>query len=73
MKWLVTVSTAEDQELCKAAIIENEGLIDPDYTPIPLGENEMVFRVEGSPEMADRLANDQRILNVYPDSEMTAY
>lgn len=73
MKWLITVKKTADLDKVMGIIRDHGGYQDHDNPPIPLGDRELVIRVDGPPDLDERLKYSPDIIDVYPDSEVQLY
>ncbi len=71
--WLITVEASANLKEVTDAITRAGGTIDEQFEPITMNENELVIRVFGSAELANKYKAIPHVMSVYPDSEMEPF
>ncbi|MBP2228524.1 hypothetical protein [Azospirillum agricola] len=72
MKWLITTDTRVDATLLEKKL-ERLGAHRDDTPPVPLGDREVVWSVDGPANLDRTLPETKGILEIYPSSSMTLY
>jgi hypothetical protein len=72
MRWLVTTSKKVDEKVLDRALA-SAGAEREEQPPVPLGDDERAWEVNGPPDLDQRLAGVAQIKEIYPSSEMTLY
>lgn len=73
MRWLITINLDADLDELGGRLAALGIQVDSASPPIPLGENEQVIGADGPANADQKLAGDQAIIGVYPDSEYELY
>lgn len=73
MNWLITTKSDLNAEELARRLANYEDCEVEDEPPIPLGDNEQVFKVSGPRDLARKMRRDGAILAVHPSSEMELY
>jgi hypothetical protein len=73
VRWLITLpKNANLEEITQRLASLGTRLVEEE-SPIPLGEDEQVVSVVGPADLGERLADDEAVLAIYPDSEYELY
>ena len=73
MRWLITTTLDASLKAIEKRLTALDTQLDHDIPPVPLGEDEQVIAVVGPSDLSQRIANDESILGIYPDSEYELY
>jgi len=73
MRWLITTSADTNLEELEQRLGTLGIRFDRETPPVPLGEDEQVVGVVAPADVNHRLADDEAVLGVYPDSEYELY
>ena len=73
MDWLITTKADIDIERLLAKLSGYGCKIPDDLAPTPLGSDEQVIEVVGPKDLPQKVAGDETILGVFPNSDLTLY
>ncbi len=73
MRWLITTKINNDHQKLMAKLSKFNCYPIDEQPPIPLGDDEQVIEVEGSPNLSQILDTNDEIIEINPSSEMTLY
>jgi len=71
--WLITTKANIDIEQLAAKLTAYGCKIADDLAPTPLGTDEQAIEVSGPNDLPEKLAGDDSILGIFPNSELTLY
>ena len=73
VNWLITIKVDVDLEQILRKLILYGCEIAGDLTPMPLGESEQVLEIIGPKDLPEKIAGDDSVLEIYPNSELTLF
>lgn len=73
MDWLITVKADADLEQLRIKLTAYGCEIARNLAPIPLEDNEQVIEIVGPSDLPQKVAGDDSILGVFPNSELTLF
>jgi hypothetical protein len=73
VRWLITLPKNANLEKITQRLASLGTRLVEEEPPIPLGEDEQVVSVVGPADLGERLAGDEAVLAIYPDSEYELY
>lgn len=73
MRWLITTSVDANLKEMEKRLADLGFQCELENPPVPLGEDEQVIGVVGPADANQKLAGDEAIIGIYPDSEYELY